>query len=46
MTQDEAQAAVDPNVILPPATKSHGKGTTQKRAPRKKSSKALQEKRH
>ena len=35
----------DPNVILPPATKSHGKGTTQKRAPRKKSSKALQKKR-
>ena len=35
----------DPNVILPPATKSHGQGTAQKRAPRKKSSRALQKKR-
>ena len=41
----ERELWADPNVILPPATKSHGKGTAQKRAPRKKSSKALQKKR-
>ena len=35
----------DSNVILTPATKGLGKGTAQKRAPRKKTSKTLQKKR-